>query len=72
MCPVHAFTRQSNYKKCIQFLNVFIVTHIVSNFRSPPYIMDPADPYHNMIANLTGGNKKRLQSGAKRAFERFE
>ena len=32
---------------------VFIVTHIVFNFRSPPYLLDPADPYHNMIGDST-------------------
>ena len=32
---------------------VFILTHIVFNFRSPPYILDPADPFHNMIGKST-------------------
>ena len=46
---------------------VFIVTHIVFNFRSPPYIMDPADPYHNMIgksevAYWGGSNQVVLQA----------
>ena len=44
------------------------------NFDKPslPYIMDPADPFHNMIDKLTGGNKVKLQRDAKRAFESFE
>ena len=65
---------------------VFIVTHIVFNFRSPPFIMDPADPFHNLIGKLTFADREscnqgsvmeangidRLQSDAKRAFESFE
>ena len=44
------------------------------NFNKPslPYIMDPADPFHNMIDKLTGGNKVRLERDAKRAFESFK
>ena len=34
--------------------------------------MDPADPFHNMIDKLTGGNKVRLERDAKRAFESFK
>ena len=53
---------------------------------SPPFIMDPADPFHNLIGKLTFADREscnqgsvmeangidRLQSDAKRAFESFE